>query len=152
MGRFMARDDVTIREEDRPGGTVAVETSVGRARLKSAPAKVTRKDGSSRIYGAAWGSPVDKVEVAIDSGAWKPATIDPAYNAPYARKLWTIDWPNPAVGEHTITSRADQQGTVQASPSDPLIARKKTYWESFGWITRTVRVSWRHEWVQESSP
>jgi DMSO/TMAO reductase YedYZ molybdopterin-dependent catalytic subunit len=143
MGRFMARDYVTIREEERPGGgTVAVETSVGRARLKSAPAKVTRKDGSYRIYGAAWGGPVDKVEVAIDGGAWRPATIDPTYNAPYAWKLWTIDWPNPTAGEHTITSRAvDKQGTVQAAPTDPLIARKKTYWESFGWVTRTVRIS-----------
>jgi len=142
MGRFMARDYVTIREEDRPGGTVAVETSVGRARLKSAPAKVTRKDGSYRIYGAAWGGPVDKVEVAIDSGAWRSATIDPTYNAPYAWKLWTIDWPSPAVGEHTVTSRAiDQQGNAQAAPTDPIIATKKTYWESFGWVTRKVRIS-----------
>ena len=142
MGRFMARDYVTIREEDRQGETVAVETSVGRARLKSAPAKVTRKDGSYRIYGAAWGGPVDKVEVAIDSGVWRPATIDPTYDAPYAWKLWTIDWPTPAAGEHTITSRAiDQHGTVQAAPTDPIIARKKTYWESSGWVTRKVRVS-----------
>jgi DMSO/TMAO reductase YedYZ molybdopterin-dependent catalytic subunit len=142
MGRFMARDYVTIREEERDGQTVAVETSVGRARLKSAPAKVTRKDGSYRIYGAAWGGAVDKVEVAIDGGTWRPTTIDPTYNAPYAWKLWAIDWPNPTAGEHTITSRAiDQQGTVQAAPTDPLIARKKTYWESFGWVTRKVRVS-----------
>jgi DMSO/TMAO reductase YedYZ molybdopterin-dependent catalytic subunit len=142
MGRFMARDYVTIREDDSSGTTVAVETSVGRARLKSAPAKVTRKGGSYRIYGAAWGGPVDKVEVAIDNGAWSPATIDPTYNAPYAWKLWTVDWPNPASGEHTITSRAiGQHGNVQAAPSDPIIARKKTYWESFGWVTRRVRIS-----------
>ena len=84
---------------------------------------------------------------------WKPATIDPAYNAPYARKLWTIDWPNPAVGEHTITSRAiDQKGTVQAAPSDPLIARKKTYRESFGWARGRCASRRDDEWVQESSP
>jgi DMSO/TMAO reductase YedYZ molybdopterin-dependent catalytic subunit len=142
MGRFMARDYVTIREEERDGQTVAVETSVGRARLKSAPAKVTRKDGSYRIYGAAWGGAVDRVEVAIDGGTWRPATVDPTYNAPYAWKLWTIDWPSPTAGEHTITSRAiDQQGAVQAAPTDPVIARKKTYWESSGWVTRKVRVS-----------
>jgi DMSO/TMAO reductase YedYZ molybdopterin-dependent catalytic subunit len=142
MGRFMARDYVTIREEERDGQTVAVETSVGRARLKSAPAKVTRKDGSYRIYGAAWGGAVDKVEVAIDGGTWRPATIDPTYSAPYAWKLWTIDWPSPTAGEHTITSRAiDQQGAVQAAPTDPVIARKRTYWESSGWVTRKVRVS-----------
>jgi hypothetical protein len=106
MGRFMARDYVTIREEDRKGETVAVEPFVGRARLKSAPAKVTIKDGNYRIYGAAWGGPVSKVEVAIDSGAWNQAMIDPTYSAQYAWKLWTIDWPNPTPGEHGITSRA----------------------------------------------
>ena len=142
MGRFMARDYVTIREEERDGQTVAVETSVGRARLKSAPARVSRKDGSYRIYGAAWGGAVDKVEVAIDGGTWRPATIDPTYSAPYAWRLWAVDWPNPTAGEHAITSRAiDQQGTMQASPTDPIIARKRTYWESFGWVTRKVRVA-----------
>jgi DMSO/TMAO reductase YedYZ molybdopterin-dependent catalytic subunit len=34
MGRFMARDYVTIREEPRDGETVWMETSVGRALLK----------------------------------------------------------------------------------------------------------------------
>ena len=38
MGRFMARDYVTIREEQRHGETVWTETSVGRALLSlSAP-------------------------------------------------------------------------------------------------------------------
>jgi len=84
MGRFMAREYVTIREEDRDGGTVTVETSVGRARLKLAPAKVTVKDKAYRIYSAAWGGAVDKVEVSIDGAAWQPATIDPTYHASYA--------------------------------------------------------------------
>jgi hypothetical protein len=85
---------------------------------------------------------VDKVEVAIDGGPFRPATIDPTYDAPYAWKLWTIDWPSPTPGEHRITSRGiDEHGNVQAAPTDPIIARKKTYWESFGWVTRTVRVS-----------
>jgi DMSO/TMAO reductase YedYZ molybdopterin-dependent catalytic subunit len=142
MGRFMGRDYVTIREEERGGETVAVETSVGRARLKSAPAKVTAKDGRYRIYGAAWGGPVARVEVAIDGSGWRDATIDPTYDAPYAWKIWTIDWPRPTPGEHSITSRAiDKAGNVQAAPTDPIIARKKTYWESFGWVTRKVRIA-----------
>ncbi len=142
MGRFMARDYVTIREEERGGQTVAVETSVGRARLKSAPARVTVKDGSHRVTGAAWGAPIARVEVAIDGGAWRPATLDPTYNAPYAWRIWTLDWPGATPGEHTITSRAiDLSGNVQPAPTDPLIARKKTYWESNGWVTRTVRLT-----------
>jgi len=57
MGRFMARDYVTIREEQRNGSPVWTETSVGRTLLKSAPARVTRKDGRYNIIGAAWGGP-----------------------------------------------------------------------------------------------
>ena len=54
-GRFMGRDYVTIREEQHDGETVWTFTSVGHARLKSAPAKVTRQDDDYRIVGAAWG-------------------------------------------------------------------------------------------------
>jgi DMSO/TMAO reductase YedYZ molybdopterin-dependent catalytic subunit len=53
MGHFMARDYVTIREEQRDGQPVWTETSVGKALLKSAPARVTRTDGAHRIMGAA---------------------------------------------------------------------------------------------------
>ena len=76
MSRFMARDYVTIREEEHDGETVWAETSVGRARLKSAPARVTKNDGGYRIEGVAWGAPIEKVEVRIDDGPWQPATID----------------------------------------------------------------------------
>ncbi|MGO4834209.1 molybdopterin-dependent oxidoreductase, partial [Rhizobiaceae sp. 2RAB30] len=71
--RFMGRDYVTLREEDHNGETVWVETSVGRARLKSAPARVTRVGNDYRIVGAAWGAPIDRVEVKIDDGPWAPA-------------------------------------------------------------------------------
>ena len=54
MGRFMARDYVTVREELRDGETVVEQTSVGRVLLKSAPARVTRTDGGYRIAGMAW--------------------------------------------------------------------------------------------------
>ena len=58
MGKFMARDYVTMRKETRPDGeTVWMETSVGRTQIKSLAAKVTLLDGNYRIYGAAWGAP-----------------------------------------------------------------------------------------------
>src|SRR5919109_1824613 len=76
MGRWMARDYVTIREEQRDGETVWMETSVGRALLKSVPAKVTRQNGQHRIIGAAWGAPIAGVEVKIDDGKWQPASIE----------------------------------------------------------------------------
>ena len=67
-GSFMARDYVTIREEERDGETVWTFANVRHDRLKSAPAKVTRRDDRYRIMGAAWGAPIDRVEVQIDDG------------------------------------------------------------------------------------
>ncbi len=76
MSLLMGRDYVTIREEEHDGETVWAETSVGRARLKSAPARVAKSEAGYRIEGVAWGAPIDKVEVKIDDGPWQPATID----------------------------------------------------------------------------
>ena len=142
MGRFMARDYVTIREEQRNGETAAVETSVGRTLLKSAPARVTRKDGQYRIVGAAWGAPIARVEVQVDGGPWRSATIDRSEQGKFAWSFWSIDWPNATPGEHTITSRAaDIQSNVQPAMDDPHIANKKTYWESNGQVSRRIRVA-----------
>jgi DMSO/TMAO reductase YedYZ molybdopterin-dependent catalytic subunit len=142
MGRFMARDYVTIREEPRQGGTVWTETSVGRALLKSAPAKVVRTNGQYHIVGAAWGAPIQRVEVQIDAAAWVPATIDRSQDAEFAWKIWSLEWQKPTAGEHTITSRAiDAAGNVQPAMDDPRIAKKHTYWESNGQVTRRIRIS-----------
>jgi DMSO/TMAO reductase YedYZ molybdopterin-dependent catalytic subunit len=143
-GRFMARDYVTIREQRREGQTVWTMTSVGRDRLKSAPAKVTRRAGRYTIMGAAWGAPISAVEVQIDSGPWTPATLDapPAGRGRnYAWRFWTIDWGTPNPGEHTIRSRAiDQEGNVQPTPDDTFLASRRTYWEPNGQITRHIQI------------
>ena len=140
--QFMARDYVTIREEDHNGETVWAETLVGPSLLKSAPARVTQKDKSFRITGAAWGAPIAKVEVKIDDGQWQPAAIDNSEEAEFAWKIWHLDWDNPAPGEHTVTSRAtDVSGQVQPAMDDPWIVKKKTYWESNGQVTRRVSLT-----------
>jgi DMSO/TMAO reductase YedYZ molybdopterin-dependent catalytic subunit len=142
MNRFMGRDYVTIREEQRDGDTVWMETSVGRARLKSVPAKVTRKNGQYRIVGAAWGAPIARVEVQIDGGPWMLATIDRSEEAEFAWKIWFLEWQNPTPGEHTIMSRAiDMAGNIQPAMEDPWIAKKRTYWESNGQVTRRIRLT-----------
>ena len=142
MGRFMARDYVTIREEELPGKTVWVETSVGRLLIKSVPAKVTRKDGKYRVYGAAWGAPIERVEVRIDGGPWIVAKIDRGQEAEFAWKFWSLDWEQPSRGEHTIVSRAiDTRGNIQPAMDDPRLAKKHTYWESNGQITRRIRIT-----------
>jgi DMSO/TMAO reductase YedYZ molybdopterin-dependent catalytic subunit len=142
MNRFMARDYVTIREERHNGETAWIESSVGRALLKSVPAKVTWSDGQYQIIGAAWGAPIASVEVRIDGGPWLPATIDRSEEAEFAWRIWSLDWSDASPGEHAITSRAiDTAGNVQPAMEDPLIADKHTYWESNGQVTRRVRIS-----------
>jgi DMSO/TMAO reductase YedYZ molybdopterin-dependent catalytic subunit len=142
QGHFMARDYVTIREENRDGETVWTFTSVTRDRLKSAPAKVTRLDDQYSVMGAAWGAPIAGVDVRIDDGPWQPATLTEDEGSQYAWVFWTIDWETPASGEHTVTSRAtDAAGNVQPAPDDPLLAGKATFWESNGHITRRVRIA-----------
>jgi DMSO/TMAO reductase YedYZ molybdopterin-dependent catalytic subunit len=142
MNRFMARDYVTIREEERDGASVWTETSVGRSLLKSAPAKVVRNGGRYRIIGAAWGAPIARAEVRIDSGPWQPVDIDGSEYGKFAWKMWSLDWPDPAPGDHTITSRAvDLAGEIQPAMDDPRIANKHTYWESNGQVTRRTRIA-----------
>lgn len=138
---LMGRDYVTVREEEHNGEPVWVETSVGRARLKSAPARVTHVGSDYRIVGAAWGAPIEKVEVQVDGGEWMPATIDEGAEEKFAWKIWYLDWPSPGSGEHVVTSRAtDTAGHVQPAMDDPFIANKHTYWESNGQVTRRVQV------------
>jgi hypothetical protein len=98
----MGRDYVTIREEKHDGKTEWVETSVGRAQIKSAPARVVREDGHYNIVGMAWGAPIARVEVSIDSGPWQIATIDPTRQEKYAWRPWSLDWPTSNPGSHGL--------------------------------------------------
>jgi DMSO/TMAO reductase YedYZ molybdopterin-dependent catalytic subunit len=143
-GRFMARDYVTIREEERDGQTVWTFFNVRHDRLKSAPAKVTRRGDRYRIMGAAWGAPIAAVEVKVDDGPWMEARLDRRTSRRrkgFAWRFWTARWPSPTPGEHTVTSRAfDVDGNVQPAPDDPYLAAKVTYWESNGQITRRVAI------------
>jgi DMSO/TMAO reductase YedYZ molybdopterin-dependent catalytic subunit len=140
-GRFMARDYVTIREEDRDGETLWTIANVGRLRLKSAPAKVTRHGDRYAVHGAAWGARIAAVEVQIDDGPWEEAQVARHESNPFAWNFWTYPWPQATPGEHTVTSRAfDVDGNVQPPPDDPYLAGKVTFWESNGQITRHVRI------------
>ncbi|MYF99222.1 sulfite oxidase [Candidatus Poribacteria bacterium] len=142
MGRFMGRDYVTIREEKRPDGeTVWMETSVGRTQIKSLSAYVTYLDGNYRIYGAAWGAPIQKVEVSIDGGPWQEATIDPEEDHEFAWKIWHLNWENPTSGVHTVVSRAiDTKGNIQPAADSEYIQGKHTYWESNGQVVRKINI------------
>jgi hypothetical protein len=88
------------------------------------------------------GAPIAKVEVRVDDGPWKVATIARGADQELAWKFWHLDWSGPATGKHEITSRAiDTAGNIQPAMDDPLIAKKHTYWEANGQITRTIEIA-----------
>jgi DMSO/TMAO reductase YedYZ molybdopterin-dependent catalytic subunit len=144
-GRFMARDYVTIRAP-HVGETVWTFNTVRHARLKSAPAKVTRRRNRYAVMGAAWGAPIAEVEVQIDEGRWMTAELDDRSSgwrdrSGFAWRFWTFDWGKPAPGEYTIRSRAfDVDGNRQPAPNDPYLASRVTFWENNGQTGRRVRV------------
>ena len=146
-GRFMARDYVSIREEKRGGETVWTFTTVSRDRLKSAPAKVTRRGNRYTIMGAAWGAPIAAVQVRIDDGPWMTAILDarPSHTSRASRlRLAVLDV---RLGE-TDAGRAS--GHVPGVRHRWHIASRRrttsswragrTYWESNGHITRRVLI------------
>jgi DMSO/TMAO reductase YedYZ molybdopterin-dependent catalytic subunit len=145
-GQFMARDYVSIREEQRDSQTVWTFTTVRHDRLKSAPARVVRRGSRYVVLGVAWGAPIAAVQVRIDDGLWMPAKL---FGPPlrrrrsrgFAWRFWTFHWGTPAPGEHKITSRAfDVDGNIQPAPDDPFLASRRTFWESNGHITRRVLI------------
>ena len=141
MGRFMGRDYVTLRQEEIGGEMVWTETSVGRTRINSIPAKVTVEDGRYRVYGAAWGAGIARAEVRVDDGPWRTAELREGQDNEFAWTFWELDWDDAAEGEHTITSRAtDQDGNVQPVSSQLEMTSKQTYWESNSQVTRRIRI------------
>ena len=140
MGRFMARDYVTLRQEGSDADGTWAETSVGRTNINSIPAKVVRADDGYRIHGAAWGKPIARVEVKIDDGPWQPAELGEGRDDPHTWTFWHLDW-DASPGNHTVTSRAiGTDGEVQPSPEDPWLVQKITYWESYGTVTREITI------------
>lgn len=144
MGKYMAREYVTLRGEEIDGRTVWRETSVGPIDVKSIIARAIRRDGGAvRFQGAAWtdGTPLKSVEVKIDEGPWKAARIQNERNAKYAWRFFTFDWKQPTPGEHKVVSRAiDAAGRIQPSAEDPEIKLKRTYWEASQQYPRTIRI------------
>lgn len=148
MGRYMARDYVTVRAEKRGDQVEYVETSVSEMNLKSIIARVTRRETASgriplKAYGAVWsnGTPIRAVQVQLDGGEWQDATLDAEPLEKYCWRFFSIDAGAVAPGEHTLVSRAiDINGRVQPSAEDDEIALKKTYWEAYQQWPREIAV------------
>jgi DMSO/TMAO reductase YedYZ molybdopterin-dependent catalytic subunit len=148
MGRFMGRDYVTVRGERQGNEVVFVESSVTKMNLKSVIARVTRqpaKDGKAplKAYGAVWGdgTPLKTVQVKLDDGEWRDAKLDDTRNEKYCWRFFSIDLGLVPSGKHTLVSRGvDANGRVQPSTEDDEIALKKTYWEAYQQVIRTIEV------------
>lgn len=144
MSKFMARDYVTIRGEEKGNQTIWRETSVSLMNVKSLVGRVTRlKNGSIRVTGAAWtdGTPLRQVELKLDEGPWIRVELDLSRQSKYAWTFWSYEWRNPTSGEHTLVSRAtDANGVIQPSKDDAPIRLKKTYWEANQQYPRKIKV------------
>jgi DMSO/TMAO reductase YedYZ molybdopterin-dependent catalytic subunit len=119
-GTHMARNYHTLRDDG-----MLVETSISRNHLKSVVARVTRRKNTAgkasyRVAGAAWGGalPLKSVEVRVDSGPWRPATLG-EHHGDYAWTLWSLEWTDATPGPHTLVSRAiDAGGNVQPTEAE----------------------------------
>ena len=115
---------------------------MGKALLKSAPARVTRKDGSYRIVGAAWGAPIASVEVQIDGGPWLPATIDEGAGVRVRLEALVAGLDGRRARRAHGHLAGHRHGRQRPAGHDrPQIANKRTYWESNGQITRRVPIA-----------
>lgn len=140
MGRFMARDYVTLMEKKDGDQTIWEETSVSRMQLKSMVARLARNGGRFVATGFALndGTPLRAVEIRVDNGPWQPAKMD-SQNSKYSWKLFTYEFAAPSSGDHTIVSRVtDVNGTVQPEEAD--LQSKKSRWENNGQFVRKFKV------------
>ncbi len=144
MSKYMAREYVTIRGEERNGKMIWRETGVGPLDVKSMTARALRMaNGNIRFAGAAWtdGTPLGRVEIKIDDSGWRSVQLDTSQHEKYSWTFWNYDWKNPVSGDHTIVSRAiDRVGRIQPAAEDSEIKLKRTYWEANQQWPRKLRI------------
>jgi DMSO/TMAO reductase YedYZ molybdopterin-dependent catalytic subunit len=126
-GQHQVRNYLSLRAVDTPEGPIWLDQSISKTHLKSLVARVVRRRRDAgwtyRISGPTWGgqTPIDRVEVRIDDGAWQPAKLDPAKGR-YAWRLWALEVNDLAAGPHTVVSRAiDAEGAAQ-----PIAEERRT--------------------------
>ena len=141
LGKFQARWYRSLRGEVIDGAMEWKETEVSRLQLKSVIARVTRNGNRHEVFGFVLndGTPLRSVEVQIDGGAWRPATLE-STNTQYSWKLFNYTWEGATAGEHTLVSRAtDANGIVQ--PTESELENKMTFLEHNAQFPRTVMIS-----------
>jgi DMSO/TMAO reductase YedYZ molybdopterin-dependent catalytic subunit len=142
LGKFQARWYRTLKGEMIGGQMTWKESAITRMQLKSFIARVTRDGARHKVLGVILndGTPIKSIEVRVDDGPWRPATIDPATNTKYSWKLFNYTWEGATPGEHTLVSRVtDVTGKVQ--PTTEELANKKTFLEDNSQHPRKLTIS-----------
>ncbi len=88
--------------------------------------------GTATFGGVAWAQHrgIKAVEVRIDDGPWRPATLGAAYSNDTWR-LWSYTWQATEPGRHTVTVRAtDGTGAVQTADVAGAVPDGATGWHS----------------------
>lgn len=91
----------------------------------------TVKAGKRAIAGVAWAPTrgISKVEIRIDKGPWRTATLGPAL-AKTTWRQWWIDW-EAKLGNVSISVRAtDGTGVIQSSKSVPVVPNGAEGWHT----------------------
>lgn len=94
--------------------------------------------GPVTVAGVAWAQHrgIDRVEVRVDGGAWREATLAEAVSADTWQQ-WSWRWPDAPPGEHSLTVRAtDSTGRTQPEQRSSPVPDGAT-----GWHTVQVEVS-----------
>ena len=141
-GWFQAKDYVTVRGVETPSGVVHEASAIGRMRLKSLVTRVeASSDAGLLIRGLAWNDaqrPVESVEVRVDDGPWRRADLAPS-EPRYGLLHFSLPWPAPTPGAHTLISRARDARGLQPTEAEAS-HRKATPWENNGQVLRRIRL------------
>ena len=143
LGKYQARWYRTLKGEMVNGEMKWKETAITKMRLKSYIARVTKMGNRHRVFGVIMhdGTPIQSVEVRVDDGPWRSATLDASMTDQYSWKFFTYDWDGATPGEHTVTSRAtDVNGYVQPTAED-LNEVKQTFLEQNNQHPRTLIIA-----------
>lgn len=142
-GWYQAKDYVTVRGVETPAGIEHRATQIARMRLKSLVTRVERApDGAHTVHGLAWNdgrSEIHEVSVRFDDTDHRPALVTPT-DHPYGLRHFHLPWPDPAPGDHRLTSRAADASGLQ--PTAEAASRyKATPWENNGQVTRRLHLT-----------
>jgi DMSO/TMAO reductase YedYZ molybdopterin-dependent catalytic subunit len=141
LGKFQARWYRTFKGEMIDGEMKWVETAISHMQLKSYIARITRNGVDYTVMGVVLndGTPIKAVEVRVDDGPWRPATMDSSTRDKYGWKLFNYAWTAATPGEHTLVSRAiDVTGRIQPTAQD--LENKKSFLEDNSQTPRKVLI------------